>query len=570
MASNTERWGCALSIGGSLAVLVVLLFTAATGPTTAHPPNSTAHNVSNETFHGLWSKDKDVTGEPSIPNGSPREQLAAGTDIPYSAPPQAIARWNRGDHQEFFETNASVSLHPQNVTLTDKRFIKDAYAATFAIQPSTRALLSQDKQPYYIAPNGTLRGIIDYRVEIPATDTSGDRRTVWTAVDNSIESTTLLVNGTPETQHEGVHTPALSYNLATSLGTTHKLELRATISANVERRTQRCAARDDSDDCTDWTTEETTRFTERVTVTASQDVTEYDLTVSGFVARYPNGDAGVVAYKNRPWLGYRVPDGQVRGVWRLYSARDTAWDRLVYNTGEGSRTIHSPLHPLQLNAYPAETGPTASPVRNVTVLGSYGRTVTPPTLPNNVRLDGMEEPYTASYGIAARVSTAAPLEAVQARGLVRGVTVAQSADAFARVPIHESNLTLQVLSQTAETVTVRAHLRDNQTGAVIATAQRGGWLVIGSQRTNTTLNGTVTVTVDRPLGGVSARYEPGNWWNERVGYTSATATVTVQGSALALLARLFRLLVPVVLFLLAVYLIDRITHWHVWPPWRGL
>ena len=571
MGSDARTWGVRCSLALVVALVAILVTATTPHPTAAHPPNSTDHNVSNESFHGLWSKDEDAVGEnATIPNGSAREQLAAGTDIPYSSPPQAVTRWNRGDHQEFPETNASVSIYPPNATLTDKRFIKDAYAKIFAIQPSTRARISPNKTPFYVASNGTLRGVVDYRVEVPETNRSGDRRTVWVVADHDIESTTLLVSGTPETRRGGSHTPTLSYNLANNLGTDHKLKLRATVSAKVERRRERCSARNESGDCTDWSTEETKRFTERATVMATQQVTEYDLTVSGFVARYPNGDLGIVVYKNQPWLGYRVPGGEVRGVWRFYSARDTAWDHLVYNTSTGNRTTHSPLHPLQLNAYPIETGPTASSVRNVTILGAYGKTVTPPTLPDNVRLDQMEEPYTASYGIAVRVATTEQFETVRARGLVRGVTVTQSTDAFSRVPIHESNLTLKVLDQTGETVTVRAQLRDNRTGTAIATVQRGGYLVIGGQRANTTLNGTVSVTVDRPLGSVSARYEPGNWWSTQVGYTSATATVTLQGSTLALIGRLFGLLIPIALFLLAVYLIDRITRWHVWPPWRGL
>jgi len=567
----------AWTLGGRCSfVLVVALVAAlvtATGaePTAAHPPNSTDHNVSNESFHGLWSKDEDAVGEnATIPNGSAREQLAAGTDIPYNSSPTAVAKWNRGDHRDFPDTNASVSIHPPNATLTDKQFIKDAYAEIFAIQPSTRARISPNKTPFYVASNGTLRGVVDYRVALPETNASGDRRTVWAVADHDIESTTLLVSGTPETRRDDAHMPTLSYNLENNLGTDHKLELRATVSAKVERRRQRCTSQNDSGDCTDWETEDTKQFTEQATVTDSQQVTEYDLTVSGFIARYPNGDLGVVVYKNRPWLGYSVPNGEVRGVWRFYSARDTAWDHLVYNTTEGNQTTHSPLHPLQVNAYPIETGPTASPVRNVTILGAYGETVTPPTLPDNVRLDRMEEPYTASYGIATRVATDEQLETIRARGLVRGVTVTQSTDEFSRVPIHESNLTVAVLNRTGETVTVRAHLRDNRTGDAIATVQRGGYLVIGGQRANTTLNGTVTVTVDRPLGGVSARYEPGNWWSTQIGYTSATATVALEGSALALIGQLFRLLIPVAMFLLGVYLIDRVTRWHLWPPWRGL
>jgi hypothetical protein len=380
----------------------------------------------------------------------------------------------------------------------------------------------------------------------------------------------LFVDGVPETRNQGNHTPTLAYDLSNNTGSDHRLTLRATVSAEVERRIKRCTTRNETGECEDWDTASTEIITDQATVAASQRVTEYELKVSGFVGRYPNGDLGLAVYKNQPWLGFRIPEGEVRGVWRFYSARDTEWDQLVHSRSEGSRTAHSPAHPLQLNAYPIETGPTAVPVRNVTILGSYGETVRPPTLPENVRLDLMEEPYTASYGIAARVATSKPLDVVQAGGLVRGVTVTRSTDAFSQIPIRQSNLTLQVLNETEETVTVRAHFRDGQTGTPIATVPRSGWLVVNGERVNTTVTGTVTVTVNRPLGGVSARYEPGDWWLESVGYTASTDTVVLQGGALALISRLFTILIPVVLFLLAVYLIDRITSWNIWPPWRGL
>jgi hypothetical protein len=570
-SEKRRKWAVRCGLLLLLGLLAVLVVVTAAGPTAAHPPNSTDHNVSNESFHGLWSGDEDAVGDDAtIPNGSGREQLAAGTDIPYDSPPVAVEQWNRGDHREFPETDASVSIHPPTANLTDERFIKDAYAQIFAIQPSTRARISPTKQPFYVASNGTLRGVVDYRVAVPETSVSGDRRTEWSLSGHRVTNTTLFVDGTPEVRGGGTHTPVLEYRLGNAVGIDHRLGLRATVSAQVERQIEKCTERNETEGCSNWTINATETFTEQVTITASQQVTEYNLEVSGFVGRYPDGDLGLVVYKNQPWLGYRVPDGEVRGIWRFYSARDTEWDRLVHSTREGDQVTNSPAHPLQVNAYPIATGPTATPARNVTLLGTYGETVAPPTLPDNVRLDLKEEPYTASYGIAARVETSKPLETVQARGLVRGVTVTRSMDAFSRVPIRESNLTLQILNQTEETVVIRAHLRDNQTGTAIATDQRDGTLVIGGQRANTTLSGTVTVTVNRPLGGVSARYEPGDWWANKVGYTASTDTVALQGSTLALISRLFTLLIPVVLFLLAVYLIDRITRWNIWPPWRGL
>ncbi|MFC7195103.1 hypothetical protein ACFQL4_11255 [Halosimplex aquaticum] len=102
------------------------------------------------------------------------------------------------------------------------------------------------------------------------------------------------------------------------------------------------------------------------------DVTEYNLNVSGSYARFPNGDLGIFAFKHDPWLGYELPGGRINGIWRFYAARDPGWDNLVTATAEGVSVEHSPIHPLQVSAYPIKTGPTASPAETVTIQDAYG------------------------------------------------------------------------------------------------------------------------------------------------------------------------------------------------------
>jgi hypothetical protein len=243
----------------------------------------------------------------------------------------------------------------------------------------------------------------------------------------------------------------------------------------------------------------------------------------------------------------------------------------VWSTKDGQTIEHSPLHPLQVNAYPIETGPTASPYRTVTILDVYGVETQPPTLPESVQLDALTEPYTASFGIATRTRTTDhDLEEVTAYGLVRGVEADATSAPFAEVAINRSELTLTVLNATDETVTVRVSLRDETTGAPINTDEREGYVVLQDQRVNTTGNGTVTATLPRPASGISARYEPGRWWYATPGYVGDSDVVYVRGTVLSVLSALYEMAVPVSLFLLGVFMIDRITGWRVWPPWRRL
>ena len=543
---------------------VIIAMTAAV-PVAADPPSSTDHGVPEETFHKLWSGDQDgATDGANLSNGSAVEQLSEGTDVPLNSPPQAVEQWNQGDHQEFPETNSSVSIHPPDANLTNKRFIKDAYTEVFAVQPSTRARLSSSRQPLYVAPNGTLRGTVDYRVAVPSNDTSGDRRVYWSLESHQIEETKLLVDGGEETTAGGSHTPVLLYSLDGYASEKHQFTLQANISVRLRKEVEICTAYNVEGDCTSWESSVSYPI-ESVTVTDTIETTEYDLAVSGYIAEYPNGDLGLVVYKNQPWLGYQLPNGDVRGVWRFYSARDADWDTLVYSSDDGQRTTHSPLHPLQMNAYPIETGPTPSPRRNVTILDVYGTSTSPPTLPSNVHLDILTDPYTASYGIATRTATDEQLETVRAWGLVRGVEAERPANEFARIQISESNLTLKVVNQTEATVTVRVSLQNASTGAPINTDDRDGYVVVNGQRLNTTGNGTVTTTIERSPGGVTARYEPGYWWLNLPGYTGDSDTVLLHGTVLQILSTLFRIGVPVSLFLFAVFLVDRITGWRICP-----
>ncbi|MFB6362094.1 MAG: hypothetical protein ABEH59_12345 [Halobacteriales archaeon] len=560
---------------GLLAVAIAALAVVATAAqTAAHPPAEPDHGVNASTYHTFWAGDADagnLTGRLNASNGSAAEleKLAAATDIPLDAPPQAVERWNRGELTEFPETDANRSIHPPDANLTDGRFVKDAYAAVFAVQPATRAKLSPGRQPHYVAPEGRLLGTVDYRVAVPADERAGTRSVEWRVLDHAIVKTRLLVDGTVVATANGSHTPSLAYALDSRGGQRHALTLEADIAVRLEKLTTVCTENNaTTGNCTDNRTTVRERV-ETVTVSETLPVTTYDLTVSGHRARYPDGDLGLLVQKNQPWLGYTLPGGDVRGVWRFYAARDPDWDTLVANTANGSTTRHSPLHPLHVTAYPIETGPTPTPRGKVRILAVQGFQLQPPTLPPQVHLDVLERSYTASYGLTTRTELGidARFDGATAYGLVRGVNDEIERDDLSRVPIHETRLTLTVLNETAERVTVRARLVDNRTGEPIATRGRGGYLRLNGERVETGPNGTVTRTYPRPAGGLSARFEPGQWWRHEVGYVGSSDAVYVRGTVLDGLRLLYQLGVPIGLFLIGVFIIDRFTGWGVWPLW---
>ncbi|WP_436926213.1 hypothetical protein [Halosimplex amylolyticum] len=542
----------------------------------ARPLEAGAFSPADDHDHGdnqsLWSRDRDTINRSALQNqtGSATHSLAATTDIPFNRPPDAVEAWNREQLVEFPTTDRRSSIHPPGATLVNGQFIRDAYAEIFTLQPSTTARLTPDTQPLYVASQGELFATLDYRLMIPRDAETATDRFTWSLQSHNISDLQLLVDGHPEAEQEGTQTPRFDYDLTNYPGTNHTLTVTANYTIELQRQHDYCTNLTSAGNCTAWDSS-TTNITETVTVRDSRTVSEYRLSVFGYYARYPDGDLGLTMFKSEPWLGYALPEGRVNGVWRFYSARNPKWDRLVNSTATNTTTIHSPMHPLGVSAYPIKTGPTASPAETVSILEVNGQQRDPPTLPPTVNLDVLEEPYKSSYTLMARFETPGrTVSDVTAHGLVRGVQTDVDPQLFEEVPIHRSNLTLAVLNTTARTATVRVTLRDVETGEPIETAGSEGYVVLAGERVQTGRDGTLTKTIDRPAGAIDARFEPTAWWLKTTGYVGDSDAVSVQGTVLSVVRSLYRAGVPVGLFLVAVFLIDRITGLPVWPPWRGL
>ena len=556
----------------AVALAFALLATTAAGLATADPPDEPDHGVNETTFPALWSGDVDgnvSSGGDGDNDTVAMRQLANGTDVPFNAPPADVAAWNDGEIDEFPSTNRSVSIRPSGADTESGRFVRDAHATIFAVQPSTRARLSESSQPLYVDSDGTVLGTVDYRIELPEDDPNGSRQVYWSLEEHRFEETRLLVDGEEVATGGGSHTPEFSFEDLDA--GSHTLALEANVSVRVEEhvRTEREVCEDEGNEttCETEVSHDYTYHDESVVVSDRIDVEVYDFDVSGRRAEYPDGDIAIAITSDEPWLGHSLPNGNVTGTWRFYSARDPGWDTLVYSTENGSSRGHSPLHPLQVNAFPLEMGASASQP-DATVVATDGERYDPPVMPENVGLDVPDEPYTGSETLVTRVS--GDVSSIRVRGLVRGTGTSVDVEDLESVEVHRSNLTLSVVSESEDATTVRVTLRDEATGGPINTAGRDGYVVLEGERVNTTRNGTATVSLDRPGAIVSARYEPGNWWNDAPGYEGDRQTITVGGPSLQVIATLFRFAIPVALFLLAVYLIDRITRWRIWPPWRGL
>ena len=523
-----------------LSVLMATLFVTSlvTGIVAADPPRpgTEGNGLSENESATLWSRDADnyITQEEYRQRyGETRSavhQVANGTDITFKRPPGTAATWTRNDFEDLQARGPDTSVYPPHASLEDGVFIEDAHATVFAVQPSTRGHLESGETPLYIAPNGTIRGFVDYRVRVPNGSSSGNRTVEWSLTNHEIEEVRLQKDGETIARTDGSHTPAIYYQIDDDWSATLTLEAEINVRLKKTIRT----------DVGNGTDVDVTYRTESRNVSDSIAVEIYDLSAYPYYAEYPNGDAGVAIFQSRPWQGYTLTedgDARVRGVWRFYTARNTNWDPLVRSNRTASATVESDAIPVYVHAYPSRIGPRAEPVRDgPEIIDIWGTDRPSPvgTIGETINIDIVNQSYTTTYGVAVRAENV-DRDALQVAGIVRGVNASIVApDAGSERQLRRSNLTVEVLQQNESQATLRIELRDNETGAPItlddssrrypiSRSARNGYITIADHRVETNASGVAIVTINEP-GIYTARYHPGSWLGHNPAYVSATAT----------------------------------------------
>lgn len=545
-------------------------------PVLGHPPQKPDHGITEQNFSVLWSGDSDgnITTNNSSRKSNAIQQLVEGTDIPLNNPPTQVNTWNKGEHSEFPSTNPYRSIHPPSTTTQDERFVKDAFISFFDIYPSTKAHISSTREPLFVGDSGVVGGVVDYRVRVPENDTDGSRKVYWQLISHQITSNKLHINGVEKGSTHGTHTPTLRFNELDKLGNkSNILTLTSRIKVRLEKHIVeeeiKCVSAGFVTNCYP-TIEHKYRYpTETVEVNDRVNVTHYNLSVSGYHARFPDGDIGVFINGSEAWQGYSIHDSDVRGVWRFYSARNQGWDELVWENSSGEVRKHSPIHPLRIHAVPLRAGAMVNS-NDTRITHVTGKQLEAPTLPSNVSLDTPRRVYNASFGLATRTETPKGLGEVWVRGLVPGSgSVLDKTDLVER-EIHRSDLTLSVLTKSGNGTSIKIRLIDNSTGTPIYTGGQRGFVAVDGGRHNTAKDGEAGVVVSDSKGVVYARYNPAPWWVESPGHTPSSYALEIDNDQKPSVGSLFQGLVFVAIFLLAAYLIDRITPAKLWPPWRRL
>ncbi len=181
-------------------------------------------------------------------------------------------------------------------------------------------------------------------------------------------------------------------------------------------------------------------------------------------------------------------------------------------------------------------------------------------------MDLVSGPYTESETVVMTGSFPRS-DTVIVDGLVQGTSVTVPRESLTETVVHPSTLTLTLLQTTPETVTAQIELTDAQTGTPIQTTKRDGAVLLQGRSIETDEAGMATVTIPRPVGALSARYEPAAWWRTEQGFLPSSDTVYIRGTTIPIVATVFNLGVPVGTFLFAVFLIARATGWDIWPLW---
>jgi len=505
-------------------LLFVLIAGGLTATTTARPPRpgTELNGLTENESATLWSRDVDSD---AISNAEYRDAygesrtaihaLANRTDITFTAPPATAATWTHNDFADLELGGSEQAVHPATANCTDEGPIRDAGVSIFTAGPATVVHESPTTTTRYLAPEGTLRGAIDYRVAVPESHYGENETIEYTLADHRVASVTVAAGGQDLAETAATKQPTLDYRLPPTAQTL-RLEARitATVTVDVFRVYNGTAIE-----------REETRTTS-VTVADTLAVTPYQPTLTTARAVYPSGSEAVAATAAQPWRTLTTTataDARVQNVWRFYTARDPAWTHLSEQTATASRRYESPALPVVVHAFPAtqqpQVTPPDAPLTRTRQAGTTQQSPAP-TLPSQVHVGVVTEPYQTT----AQMHIQGPPDAMgtpTATGLVRGVpvTVESSGESTQLQPV---TLTAQITARTASQATLRVTL-ETEHGTPIDLTERDGTITVAGKQVTTNASGVATVTVTDP-SLYTARYVPGSWQTHDPAYVGATAT----------------------------------------------
>ena len=521
-----------LLVSGTAGIVVAGGMDAITPPDSgdAVPDDGPAYGVNNSTFQRLWSEDVD-NGNLSADdfedvNVSSRAEfahrLARSTDVPFARPPQATEDWNSGDFGDYNPGGRHSSIHPSGASLEDGVYIKDAYVSIFAVQPST-ILHQTNGTTQYVAPDGQVRALSDYRVAVPEGDQNGSHRERWSIDRTSIESVELSADDRTIDSGSG-HQATLQY---TGLSGSPQLTVEANITVRLRHVTLDCPDWNTSiSSCDgDWNRDVETPEASKTVSTSQPVVVNRPSDIAGNRVQFEAHEnrVGAVVHPDTEWSTITV-DGDVRARsnWWFYTAGKSGWQTMVTSTTTNTSRTASSVRPVQAHAFPSQQAPyvptelTDDGDRPLAIEETWGTEQAGPSLPPNIDLESAD-PYVNADSLAVSSTTLdeSAFHEVTVHGIVRGqsrvVTLSE------QQTVRETNLTLTVTEANATHAVVRATVTENTTDDVVTT----GRVTIGNQTTALNSSGIAVITISDPAISVRGQYTSSAWWRADQPYAAS-------------------------------------------------
>ncbi|WP_257300548.1 hypothetical protein [Haloarchaeobius sp. FL176] len=489
---------------------------------TTVPDDGPAYGINNSTFQRLWSGDTD---QPDLSSGAfdswntsrPEffRRLAMTTDVPFDRPPAAVEAWNSGDLRDFNPGNHSRSIHPDGVRLRNSEFIRDAYLAVYAVQPST-IVHQSNGTTHYIAPDGEVLTTADFRVQTPDGDPIGPIRRSWDISEARIQTVALAAQNKTQDTSSG-HTTTLEY---TDLSGNRTLTVRAEIVVEVEEVIRSCNNFNGSTrECNEEWNVTINEHTDSVNVTANRTAQVNDLstaTIERVAFRDGSERDGAILQPNSTWGRIIVDDADgvgVRSGYLYYTAGNENWHNLTTSAAIWNETHESSVRPLQVHAFPRPSGTSIlhgsadwswKPLR---VQHREATEAAAPTIPPNFHVDsGAPYSETNRLVVTSTEYDTGTFQQATVYGVVRSQSRTVSSSSVKTV--QETMVTVDIVAPEAAGTTLRIWV-----GETDGTPVQHGRVHVGSRTVRTNDDGIAFVTIQNPPSLVEVTYDPLPWWS---------------------------------------------------------
>jgi hypothetical protein len=590
-----------------IAVCVLVLSGAVTGVSSGDnvtAENATVGDLSESPQHGYnaseiqagLSLDPDTNYQSNADFGNNTFGARVdATDAVYTRPRATYRDWNKQEHMGFSPGGESASRYPESATLYDGRWIRDAHATRFRHSPSTIAYYD-NKAIKYTGSEGTVRGVVDYRVKQPISDgrpgnphrfeTFRDR----SLKDHSIKSVCVIrkLERSQIVDRENVcqdgpwvigtdspspH-PAIDYANQNQRSPTN-YTLVAVIEASVNVKVEQYRDNDNDDEYDpEWDVVDEYVATDTVIATDQWVATPYDFQETAFSqtnysgTQYEDGRSGVYfEAPEHPWAGLKVDDTYVSSEWRFYSHRNTDWDTVTKTTNTGDKTTATyETVPIQNYAVPSPYGvkiQQPSQGSDITVADvKQNEEQTIPTKASHENLSirfagNQSKPLPRNYSRVTALTVQGDnigYDNVTAKGAVNG-SEKDAGTAALRFDVDrkESNLTARVDEANSTHVAVNIWLHDEDGNPIALGERHRGVIRLPTNRTiQTNRTGQARVVIENHTTG-RIQYEPEIWHGKTVAYKPSAAyykaypALRSQAAIMNWVGEIILLLLPLVL-----------------------